>query len=461
MRISVVGTGYVGLITGVGLAVHGHKVVCVDINDQIVQRLNEGKATIYEKGLDAALAKVCQSNCFKATVNLKEAICHSELTIVAVGTPNFQGQIDLKYIQQAIMEIGALLRHKDAHHTVIVKSTVLPGTTDSFVLPILERCSGKRLGEFGLGFNPEFLKEGTAMEDFMNPDRIVLGADGPQSAKDMRRLYAEWDAEIVEVNTRTAEMIKYANNCLLATQISAVNELANIAAELGNIDIYKVMKGVHLDKRWTPMSKDGTRIQPGIVDYLWPGCGFGGSCFPKDVNAMLTLGKEMGLPMLMLKAVLETNSHQPLQIVNLLAKSLGELRDKKIAVLGLAFKPNTDDIRQSPAFAVIRNLVEKGSVVSAADPIACDNAKLELDGMPVALYADWRRAVKDVDAVAFITGWDEYKAIESSELKNLMNGNVIVDARGICQHLESSNLFEIYKIGYSPISQEIVETTVQ
>ncbi|HUU39780.1 MAG TPA: nucleotide sugar dehydrogenase, partial [Desulfatiglandales bacterium] len=223
MDISIIGTGYVGLVTGVGLAAHGHSVVCVDINPEIVIQLNSDKLPIYEKGLDMLFREARTTGKFKATADIAETINATEITIVAVGTPNVKGQINLQFIQRAIREIGEILRDKDRYHTVVVKSTILPGTTDSILLPILEKSSGKKLGEFGLGFNPEFLREGCAVEDFINPDRIVLGSDDEQSKEKLRALYSDWRVDLIEVNTRTAELIKYANNCLLATQISVVN----------------------------------------------------------------------------------------------------------------------------------------------------------------------------------------------------------------------------------------------
>ena len=212
MRVSIIGTGYVGLITGVGLAEHGHVVICVDVNRQIIQGLNQGVPPIFEEGLGDALGRVREAHRFSATLDLQRAVRKTDLSIIAVGTPNTNGEIDLRYVRNAARQIGEALRCKEAFHTVIVKSTVLPGTTDSIVLPILEETSGKRLGDFGLGMNPEFLREGNALEDFLHPDRIVLGADDAKSADNLMELYSGWRTDFLCVNTRTAEMIKYANN---------------------------------------------------------------------------------------------------------------------------------------------------------------------------------------------------------------------------------------------------------
>lgn len=456
MLVSVIGTGYVGLVTGVGLAQRGHSVVCVDLNPEIVRRLNLGEVTIYEKGLEVALAKTQEVGRFKATMNLVEALEGSELTIIAVGTPSTHGGIDLSYVREAARQIGEVLRGKLTFHTVVVKSTVLPGTTSSVVLPVLEDTSGKRLGDFGLGVNPEFLREGRALEDFMNPDRIVVGADDFRSAEKLRELYKGWKADFIEVNSRTAEMIKYANNCLLATQISVANEIANLAAALGGIDGVEVMRGVHLDRRWNPLGSDGSRISPEILTYLLPGCGFGGSCLPKDVEALVAQGRQLGLPMRILDAVHKTNDEQPLQVVRFLMEGLGNLCGKRVAILGLAFKPNTDDVRQSPALTIVRELLAKGAHVAAADPVAHQNAKKVL-GQSAAIHTDWRDAARDAHAVVVVTGWDEYRTMLPAELKSLMSGDVIVDTRRILSAGDFTTHFRVYKIGCEPVALHHVE----
>jgi len=291
------------------------------------------------------------------------------------------------------------------------------------------------------------LREGSAVKDFMEPDRIVLGADDAQSAKTLRELYLTFQTDFLEVNTRTAEMIKYANNCLLATQISTSNEIANLAAALGGIDAYEVMRGVHLDRRWNPVSSEGGRINPGILSYLIPGCGFGGSCFPKDVQAFVTQGKQLGLSMNVLDGVLKTNRDQPLQVVELLSKGLGILKGKRVAILGLAFKPGTDDIRESPAIPVIRRLLAEKVQVTASDPVANERAKEEFGGEPVAFYANWEDAVVNADAVVILTAWDEYASVSADELKGRMSGDLIIDARNVLGDSAIPDYFRVFKIG--------------
>jgi UDPglucose 6-dehydrogenase len=264
MKLAVVGTGYVGLVSGVCLAAKGHDVTCVDLNPAIVERLNRAEPTIHERGLPELLAEVHGAGNFRATTEIARALDGAEAVLLAVGTPSENGVIDLTYIRAAARDIGSVLRDRAGYLSVIVKSTVVPGTTDTVVRQEIEDASGKVLGQgFGLGMNPEFLREGEAIEDFMEPDRVVLGHEDAQTLDVLRRMYAPWDVDKPEVNTRTAEMIKYANNCLLATQISAVNEIANLAAAVGGIDVMDVMAGVHLDKRWNPILGQGrVRRQP-------------------------------------------------------------------------------------------------------------------------------------------------------------------------------------------------------
>ena len=244
----------------------------------------------------------------------------ADIIMVTVGTPFSNGQIDLTYVKEVAKIIGIYLKSSDQFVSVVIKSTVLPGTTDTIVREILEQYSGKKIGDFGLGMNPEFLREGNAFEDAMELDRIVFGYEDYKTLKMLRELYEPWKTDKIEVNTRTAEMIKYANNSLLATQISAVNEIANITQEIGNIDVMDVMNGVFTDKRWSPILEDGSRVYPDILKYLIPGCGFGGSCFPKDIMALKALAEKLGLEPRMLNSILETNQRQPYQIVQLLKK---------------------------------------------------------------------------------------------------------------------------------------------
>jgi UDPglucose 6-dehydrogenase len=439
----------VGLVTGVCLSAKGHNVTCLDIDPTIVKKLNQGKPHIYEKGLQELLSYVISTGLFKAILAGPEALEGSDITIIAVGTPSVDGSIDLSSVGSAGRLFARYLKESQKYSSVVLKSTAVPGATDTYLKNIIEQESGMTLGEFGLGMNPEFLREGEAIEDFMEPDRIVIGYEDNGTKSLLEELYSPWNCNKLFVNTRTAEMIKYANNCLLATQISAVNELANIAAAIGGVDIQDVMEGIHLDKRWSPILKDGQRVYPGILTYLRPGCGFGGSCFPKDVEALLSQARLMSVPARILEAVLETNKQQPLEIIRLLESGLGTLKGKRVTVLGLAFKPGTDDIRESPALTVIPSLLDCGAEVSAADPIAFRNAEKHFSSSDISIHADWRRAVKGADAVVVLTSWQDFIEIEPDVLMNLMEGDLIVDARAILNR-DKFRDFRLIRIGCTP-----------
>jgi UDPglucose 6-dehydrogenase len=312
---------------------------------------------------------------------------------------------------------------------VVVKSTVVPGTTDSVVLPTLEQASGKQAGvDFGVGMNPEFLREGVAVTDFMEPDRIVLGGIDERTLDVMDDIYRVFaGVDVVRTNPRTAEMIKYTSNSLLATMISFANEIGNLSAAIGGIDVTEVMQGVHLDKRLSPITEQG-RVTPSFTTYIESGCGFGGSCFPKDVKALIAHGKQQGLPMSLLDAVIQVNADQPEQMIALLKKHYPGLRDVKVAVLGLAFKPGTDDIRESPAIPVIRRLLDEGAVVSAFDPIAEREMKHEFSESVVRYAGTVDAAIESVDAILLITRWSEFDELPV-KLSVLDNPPLLVDGR--------------------------------
>ncbi|BBO77672.1 UDP-glucose/GDP-mannose dehydrogenase family protein [Desulfosarcina widdelii] len=411
MKISVVGTGYVGLVSGVCLAELGHTVICVDVDTAKVDQINRGDSPIYEQGLDELLQKNLGTR-LTATTDLERAVHETELSMIAVGTP-FDGRaIDLSFVRQAAEMIGDALKTKSAYHVVVVKSTVIPGTTDSVVTPALENASGKKAGaDFGVGMNPEFLREGDAVADFMRPDRIVLGACDSRSHGVMRQLYEPFtSANILSTNSRTAEMIKYTANSLLATLISFSNEIGNLCKKSGEVDVAEVMKGVHLDKRLSPIGENGRRIVPAITTFIEAGCGFGGSCFPKDVKALIAYGQSLGESMSLLDAVIRINREQPGQIIAMLKKHFHSLQGVSVAILGLAFKPETDDMRESPAIPVIHTLVEQGARIHAFDPVARNEAK-KLFGDAITYAETLEDALADSSAVAILTRWDAFKRL--------------------------------------------------
>ncbi len=429
MKISVVGTGYVGLVSGVCLAEKGHQVTCVDLDPDKVERINRGIPPIYEQGLEELLQKNVGSH-LRATTDLRAAVLSTELSLIAVGTPFNGDQIDLSYIREAARQIGEVLREKEGYHCVVVKSTVVPGTTDEGVLPILEAASGKQAGrDFGVGMNPEFLREGEAVADFMQPDRIVLGGMDGRTLAVLDELYQVFPGvDKLRTSNKTAEMIKYTANSLLATLISFSNEIGNLCAALGNLDIVEVLQGVYLDKRFSPILPDGVRLMPGFTTYLVAGPGFGGSCFPKDVQALIAHGQKAGMPMQLLDAVISINERQPQEVLRLLGRHFASLEGVRVAVLGLAFKPGTDDVRESRSIPVVEALQEQGALIQAYDPIARHEAEKVLAPHHLTFCESLEGALQGVDAVMVMTRWEEFNALDE-----LLAGRdpqpVVVDTR--------------------------------
>jgi UDPglucose 6-dehydrogenase len=413
MKIVIIGSGYVGLVSGVGLAEIGHDVVCVDINPEKIESIKSGISPIYEIGLDALLKKNVSSGRLRASTELAEAIVGAEVSIIAVGTPFDGREIDLSYIRQAAIDIAILLPSASAYHVVCVKSTVIPGTTEQLVGPILEARSGRKLGvDLGLCMNPEFLAEGTAVDDFMDPDRIVIGAIDSRTELTMKDMYKTFtDTDLVLTSPATAEMCKYTANSFLATVISFANEIANLCSEVGDIDAIDVLRAVHMDHRLSPILPQG-RVTPGLMSFLYPGTGFGGSCFPKDVKALSSFGAKIGHPLRILEAVIETNRLQPSITIELIRDELRSLKGKRIAVLGLAFKPGTDDVRETPAITVIKLLLDENAYVVAHDPIAVESMKATYPEIEVNHYcSNLQEAIIDIDAVVLLTSWPEYQLI--------------------------------------------------
>ena len=429
MKVSIIGTGYVGLVSGVCLAEKGHNVLCVDIDQEKVNNIRRGIPPIYEKGLEELLRKNIHAN-LQATTDLHKAVVETEISLIAVGTPFDDEKIDLGYIEAVSRQIGKALKDKASYHTVVVKSTVVPGTTDEVVLPLLEETSGGKAGtHFGVGMNPEFLREGKAIQDFMFPDRIVMGAIDKKSHDSLEELYSPFEGvDKLRTNNKTAEMIKYTSNSLLATMISFSNEIANLCAAIGDIDVVDVMKGVHMDKRLSPIMPNGERIIPSFTTYIEAGCGFGGSCFPKDVKALIAHGKRAGRPMELLDAVMQVNEKQPHQIMSLLKKRFSSLRGLRIAILGLAFKPGTDDMRESPAIPVVRELLAQGAEINAYDPAAQREAQRLFGNNHIAYSDNLRQTVENVQAIVLLTRWEEFGKLPDL-LVNLNPQPVVVDGR--------------------------------
>jgi UDPglucose 6-dehydrogenase len=415
MKISVIGTGYVGTVSAACFAELGHEVICVDIDPSKIDMLNRGVPPIYEDELSELLEKHVGKN-LSATSDYDFAINNSEVSFICVGTPSdHNGKIDLGIVRAASASLGKVLRKKKGYHVIVVKSTVVPETTEKVVLPIIEKESGKSLGEFGIAMNPEFLREGKAVHDFMHPDKIVVGSLDKRSGDIVASLYSGINCEITRSNPRTAEMIKYVNNAFLATKISFSNEVGNICKELG-IDTYEVMKAVGKDFRIGP-------------HFLNSGAGFGGSCFPKDVKALIGKAHEIGYEPTLLRSVIAVNEIQPLRMITLLKNKLPDLKGKKIAVLGLAFKNDTDDIRESRSIPVIKELNKEGALVSAYDKMAIENMKRIFPD--IQYYTSTKDALSGADACLIMTEWGEFKSLDE-EFK-VMKNRLIIDGR----HMQS------------------------
>ncbi len=416
LRVGIIGTGYVGLVTGVCFGELGYQVICGDIIPEKIEKINKGISPIYESGLEILLVKLLEKNLLTATLDIKEVIEQSDVIFICTGTPSTDdGTIDLSYIENASLDIGKALQDVEDFKTIVVKSTVIPGTTSNVVRPLLEKFSNKIANvDFGIGMNPEFLKEGIAIKDFKKPDRIVIGCDDDRSYKMIASLYDSFSCPVLKVNPSTAEMIKYASNTFLATKITFINEIANMTEKM-DVDISAVAEGMGLDKRIS--SK-----------FLRPGLGFGGSCFTKDIKALNANAKVIGNKSNLLDAVLATNSKQPLRAVELLENNKS-IEGKKIALLGLAFKPGTDDMRDAPSIPIAEELIFRGAKVIAYDPIAKETAQNDMPS-EVIFASSAKEALKGVDAAILVTEWDEFRGLGPSDF-SLMTGKEIIDGRRI------------------------------
>ncbi len=419
MKITVVGTGYVGLVTGACLADVGIQVTCVDIDQKKIDGLENGIMPIYEPGLKDIVIRNHAKGRLHFSTNLGEAIKGSGAAFIAVGTPPGEdGSADLKYVLGVAQEIGQTM---DDYLVVITKSTVPVGTAEK-VRGAVASALDKRSASFSfdVASNPEFLKEGAAIEDFMKPDRIVVGIDSERAREMMARVYRPFTLNghpVIFMDIPSAEMTKYAANAMLATKISFMNDIANLCERMG-ADVNQVRKGIGSDPRI------GNK-------FIYPGIGYGGSCFPKDVKALARTGRENGHTMRILEAVEAVNDAQKSVLFNKInAYFGGELRGKTVAFWGLSFKPNTDDMREAPSLVIANLLLNAGAHVRAYDPVAMEEAKHQL-GDRITYCADEMEAVRDADALALITEWAEFRVPDWSTVANEMNGKVLFDGRNL------------------------------
>ncbi|MDO8740173.1 MAG: UDP-glucose/GDP-mannose dehydrogenase family protein [Candidatus Woesearchaeota archaeon] len=420
MDISIIGAGYVGLIQGAGLAKLGSKVILVDVDQNKVDKINRKDPPIYEKGLKELLREVVPKS-LTASTDLKKAINNTKITFICVGTPSKkEGSIILNQLETVSMEIGKILKNKKDKHLIVIKSTVVPETCEKTVIPLLEKYSGKKFGkDFGVAMNPEFLKEGSALDDFFAPDRIVIGSADKKSIKTLKQLYRNFKCPILETSFREAEMIKYASNAFLATKISFINEIGNVCKKIG-IDTNIVAKGIGFDKRINPY-------------FLRSGIGFGGSCFPKDVVALIYKATEHGYHPRLLSAVLDVNKEQPLKLLEIIEKH--NVKNKKIAILGLTFKAGTDDIRESPAISIIKELLIEEPKLYLYDPMAMENVRRIFPHLNYTKTA--QEAVDEADIVLILTEWPEFKDLSYGNKpvidgKNVFDGKKPKNYEGIC-----------------------------
>lgn len=430
MNIAIIGTGYVGLVSGTCFAEMGVNVCCIDKDQTKIEALRRGEIPIYEPGLAELVAKNRTQGRLSFYTDLGEVINEVDILFIAVGTPTGEGgEADLQYVFAVAEEIGQLATK---HLLVVTKSTIPVGTTDR-VEEIIRAGYAKRglaTLELDIANNPEFLKEGAAIKDFMSPDRVVVGYKSDYAKNLLHRLYRPFllnNYRVISMDIHSSELTKYASNAMLATRISFMNELANLAEAIG-ADISLVREGMGSDKR---IGKA----------FLYPGCGYGGSCFPKDVQALASTGREHGRPLTIIEQVHKVNEWQKLRPYEKVVEHLGDLKGKKVAVWGLAFKPETDDMRQAPSIVVINELIKAGAEVSAFDPIAIENARNILPS-GVTYGQDIYDAVEGADALILLTEWKQFRLPNWKRVKELMRGNLVVDGRNIypAEELEALNL---------------------
>ena len=436
MNIAIIGAGYVGLVTGVCLAHIGHTVICVDNNKDKVKRLKAGHIPIYEPGLEEILKECVRKKKLNFTHSISEASKDATVIFIAVGTPSkSNGDADLTYVENVAREIAGVM----TSYKLIVEKSTVPAETGKKIertiklnLPKKFKNGPKAMLDFDVASNPEFLREGSAVHDFMNPDRIVIGVESKKAEDLLREIYKPLKAKIVVTNISSAEMIKHASNSFLATKISFINAVSQICDRVG-ADVLKVAEGMGFDKRIGRQ-------------FLDAGIGYGGSCFPKDVDAFVRLSEKSGYDFRLLREVREINEHQKKSFLKLIEDKLWILRDKNIGVLGLAFKPNTDDMRSAASLDIIAALQKEGAKIRAYDPKAMENAKMMLKN--VVFCKDAYAVAKDCDCLLLLTEWEEFKKVDLAKIGRSMRQAVLFDGRNFYDQNEIEKLgFEYFGIG--------------
>ena len=433
MNICVVGTGYVGLVTGAVFADLGNDVVCVDNATKKIEALRAGQMPIYEPGLEEMVARNKDDGRLTFSTDLPGGVRQADVIFIAVGTPPKEsGETDLSQVEAVASEIG---RSMDRYKVVVNKSTVPVGTGE-FVREVITRHQPRPL-DFDVVSNPEFLREGSAIEDTLRPDRIVIGAPNQQVAMTLVELYAPLERPMIITDLPSAEVIKYASNAFLAAKISFINAIANIC-EAAGADVSQVMKGMGLDSRIG-------------MQFLQAGLGYGGSCFPKDVDSLIHTASRLGYDFKLLRSVVEINRERAAHLVEMMRKAMGPLEDKTVAVLGLAFKPNTDDMREAKSLEVVRALHAAGAQIRAYDPVAMENARSMMP--PGVVFCESAfEAAAGADGVTLLTEWNEFKYLNLDRLRGLLRRPLIFDARNLYEPERMRRLgFEYYSIGRKPV----------
>ncbi|HMO80482.1 MAG TPA: UDP-glucose/GDP-mannose dehydrogenase family protein [Pyrinomonadaceae bacterium] len=431
MQIAVIGTGYVGLVTGACFAEFGVDVTCVDVNEEKIEKLNSGIIPIYEPGLDQIVEKNTNAGRLRFTTDLSDAVRQASVVFLAVGTPPKEdGSPDMAFYQQAAKDVATSL----SGYTVLVTKSTVPVGTGEWLREFVEhnKVDG---AEFGVASNPEFLREGAAIQDFMRPDRVVIGSNDERAIEIMKELYRPLyliETPIVITSLEAAELIKYAANAFLATKITFINEIANLCDAIG-CDVHDVAKGMGMDNRI------GRK-------FLHPGPGYGGSCFPKDTRALTTVADQFGVETRIVDAVIEANDRQRDAMIPKIEGLVGDLSGKRIGVLGLSFKPETDDMRESPAIDIINKLIERGASVKAFDPVAMDESRHFISGIEYA--EDEYDAIEDADALVIITEWNQFRALDMERVRSLLRTPRIADLRNIYEPADMRDLgFEYVGVG--------------
>ncbi|WP_438349498.1 UDP-glucose dehydrogenase family protein [Paenibacillus sp. FA6] len=437
MKITVIGTGYVGLVSGICYAELGNQVICVDKDISKIEMLNAGGIPIYEPGLKELAAANRTKGRLSFTTDLLSAVTQSDIIILAVGTPPLpNGEANLDYIDEAALEVAAAM---NSYKIIAVKSTVPVGTNERLGA-LIRTQTNKPFDSISL---PEFLREGSAIQDTLHPDRIIIGADSQDAADTMTQLHKPLTEQIVVTDIRSAEMIKYASNAFLATKISFINEIANICEKVG-ADVTKVAEGMGYDKRIGP-------------SFLKAGIGYGGSCFPKDTSALIQIAGNVDYEFKLLRSVVEVNRDQRFNVIRKLGAIFeGELKGKTVAVWGLAFKPNTDDVRDSPALEIIQHLVDNGVKVKAYDPIAMDNFRALFGKDGVEWCNDAMETAQGADALCLLTEWDEFAEVDLVQLQSVLKRPILIDGRNVFneEHLLGTD-FIYYSVGRPSLNQGV------